>query len=510
MPARVASAEETRECERAAIESGVTSSELMKRAGHGAAALISSRYQRVATSGVIVFAGPGNNGGDGWVVAEALAKSGIPVSVAEIGAPKSEESTRARAAAVETGSVRVGAAAHGEQLVIDALLGTGSSGAPRGQVADAIRTIESMRESGATIISLDVPSGLDATTGEHSLCVRARATVSFGVLKRGHLIARDVCGELSVIDIGLPPEGTMESLPLLVDDEWAHARIPFISVSAHKGTRKRLAIVGGGKGMAGAAILAGEGALRSGIGLLRIVCAEESVVAIHAAIPPALVSTLPDSPDDISSLTSSEDCIAIGPGLGNTSATRDLIERILLGWGGPVVLDADALNVFEGDQPSLAKLLSGRNAILTPHPAEMARLMGIDTNDVVSNRFDVGADLARTTGAAVLLKGSPTVVFAPDGSRFVCASGTAALATGGSGDVLTGIAGTLLAQMSDCTSTAAEAAACAAFIHGRAAERCRFVRGITLTDVLQALPLAWNETPRRFSDGVIAELESHS
>jgi len=156
------------------------------------------------------------------------------------------------------------------------------------------------------------------------------------------------------------------------------------------------------------------------------------------------------------------------------------------------------------------KLLSGRSAILTPHPAEMARLLGVETNEVVSNRFDIGVDLARATRAAVLLKGSPTVVFAPDGSRFVCASGTAALATGGSGDVLTGIAGTLLAQLSDAGPRAAEAAACAAFIHGRAAERCRFVRGITLSDILQALPLAWNETPRRFTDGVIAELESHS
>ena len=510
MPARVASAEETRECERATIEAGVTSSQLMQRAGNGAAGLIGARYERVARSGVIVFAGPGNNGGDGWVVAESLAKHGIAASVAEIGAPKSGESIAARAAAVENGKVRVVASAHGEQLVVDALLGTGASGPPRGEIADAIRTIESMREAGATIVSLDVPSGLDASTGQHSLCVRARATVSFGVIKRGHLIARDMCGELSVIDIGLLSEGRIDSLPIFIDDEWTHSRIPPITVSAHKGTRKRLAIVGGGKGMAGAAILAGEGALRSGIGLLRIVCAEESVVAIHAAIPAALVSTLPDSPEDIAALAVSEDCIAIGPGLGNSSATRDLVERILLGSSGPVVLDADALNVFAGDQASLAKLLSGKAAILTPHPAEMARLIGVETNEVLSSRFDVGSELARTTGAAVLLKGSPTVVFAPDGSRFVCASGTAALATGGSGDVLTGIAGTLLAQMSDTTPRAAEAAACAAFIHGRAAERCRFVRGITLSDVLQALPLAWNETPRRFTDGVIAELESHS
>jgi len=204
------------------------------------------------------------------------------------------------------------------------------------------------------------------------------------------------------------------------------------------------------------------------------------------------------------------DCIAIGPGLGNSATTRDLVERILLAWSGPVVLDADALNVFSGDTASLAKLLAGRSAVLTPHPAEMGRLIGVATSEVVSNRFEIGLDLARDTGAAILLKGSPTIVFAPNGERVVSASGTAALATGGSGDVLTGIAGTLLAQMTDGNSRAAESAACAAFIHGRAAERCRFVRGITLADILQALPLAWNESPRRLGERILAELEPHS
>ena len=139
----------------------------------------------------------------------------------------------------------------------------------------------------------------------------------------------------------------------------------------------------------------------------------------------------------------------------------------------------------------------------------MGRLIGAETSEVLANRFEIGSEIARTTGAAVLLKGAPTVVFASDGRRYVTASGTAALATGGSGDVLTGITGTLLAQMSVDTGNASEAAACAAFIHGRAAERCRFVRGITLRDVLEALPLAWNEKPRHFTDGIIAELESH-
>ena len=510
MPARVASADETRACERATIQSGISATELMHRAGHGAAAVIAAHYEKAARAGTIVYAGPGNNGGDGWIVAASLAKAGVPTSVVEVGALRSEEARAAKDSALSQGNVRIVNTAHTEQLVVDALLGTGATGSPRGEIAETIRMIEGQRETGATIVSLDVPSGLDATTGEHDDCVHARATISFGVLKRGHLIARDVCGEISVIDIGLIDDQSLSGLPLLIDDEWAHSRIPEIPVSAHKGTRKRLAVVGGGKGMAGAAILAGEGALRSGIGLLRIVCAEESAVAVHAAIPAALVSAWPQSPDDLAALAQNEDCLAIGPGLGNSNATRDLVERILLSWSGPVVLDADALNVFAGDSPSLSKLLGRRPSVLTPHPAEMGRLIGVETSEVLASRFEIGSELARSSGAAVLLKGSPTIICAPDGQRYVSASGTAALATGGSGDVLTGIAATLLAQMSSGAASAGEAAACAAFIHGRAAERCRFVRGITLSDVLHALPLAWNEKPRRFADGVLAELESHS
>ena len=511
MPARIASADETRACEHATIQSGISSAELMRRAGHGAASLIAERFDKAARSGVIVYAGPGNNGGDGWVVADSLARRGIATCVVEVGSPRSAESIAAREAALAHEKVRVTSEAHGEELVIDALLGTGSSGSPRGAIAHAISTIEEMKLAGATVVSLDVPSGLDATSGDHTQCVNARATVSFGVLKRGQLIARDVCGEIIAIDIGLVADDkTMGSLPLLVDEGWVHERIPPIPVSAHKGTRKRLAVVGGGKGMAGAAVLAGEGALRSGIGLLRIVCGEESMLAVHAAIPAALVSIWPQTTDELTSLTQTADCIAIGPGLGSSATTRNLVERILLAWNGPVVLDADALNVFSGDTASLAKLLAGRSAVLTPHPAEMGRLIGVATSEVVSNRFEIGLDLARDTGAAILLKGSPTIVFAPNGERVVSASGTAALATGGSGDVLTGIAGTLLAQMTDGNSRAAESAACAAFIHGRAAERCRFVRGITLADILQALPLAWNESPRRLGERILAELEPHS
>jgi NAD(P)H-hydrate epimerase len=166
------------------------------------------------------------------------------------------------------------------------------------------------------------------------------------------------------------------------------------------------------------------------------------------------------------------------------------------------LLDADALNVFERDAKSLGALLKGRPALITPHAAEFARLAGVTVEEVLANRFDVGAELARALGATVLLKGSPTVIFTPNGERFVVPRGTAALGTGGSGDILAGIAGTLLAQTAD----AATAACCAAWVHGRAAELCAYVRGTTLEDALYALPRAWNETEPNPVPPVLAEL----
>ncbi|HEX6628843.1 MAG TPA: NAD(P)H-hydrate dehydratase, partial [Gemmatimonadaceae bacterium] len=179
----------------------------------------------------------------------------------------------------------------------------------------------------------------------------------------------------------------------------------------------------------------------------------------------------------------------LGPGLGKSTESRQLVERVLRASDLPVLLDADALNDFAGDTESLARLLLGKRALLTPHVAEFARLMETTPEQVLANRFDIGTELAQKLGAIVLLKGSPTVIFSPDGDRLTVARGSAALGTGGSGDVLTGIAGTLLAQMDDTM----DAASCAAWIHGRAAELCGYVRGTTLEDVLYALPRAWNE-----------------
>src|SRR5688500_443635 len=481
----------------------------MRRAGTAAASEIAS-FGDDARHGVAVFAGSGNNGGDGWIVAAELAKRNLPVHVHEVGAPRSEEARHAREVAITAGA-QVSADVHrAEPVIVDALLGTGASGPPRGAIAEAIRIIETRRVHGAHVVSLDTPGGVDAATGAQEGCVRAAATLTFGTMKRGQLMARDACGRIVVLDIGIEAKAIEAELPLLVDSAWAHARIPDIPVTAHKGTRRSLAIVGGDRGMAGAAILAGEGALRTGIGLLRILCHPSNTVAVHAGLPAAIVHEWSDDPAGIEAIVATSDTIAIGPGLGRSDRARDLLERVMIAWGGPVVLDADALNVFAGDVDSLAPLLRGRPAVITPHPAELARLLGVETEAVLEQRFEIGGDLAKRLGCVVLLKGTPTVISSPDGRRYVSASGSAALATGGSGDVLTGMVATLLAHMSAGddeaafgTPLAARAAACGAFIHGRAAELCQFVCGITLDDVLRAMPAAWNETPAPLPDGVL-------
>jgi hydroxyethylthiazole kinase-like uncharacterized protein yjeF len=242
--------------------------------------------------------------------------------------------------------------------------------------------------------------------------------------------------------------------------------------------------------MPGAAVLAARAAARSGAGLVRAFVAPENAGGVAAAIPFALVSAWPIEGGEMSKLISKwAAAIVIGPGLGKSDETRELVERILRDSSVPVVLDADALNVFEGDVGALETLLRGRKALLTPHVAEFSRLAGVDVRKVLDNRFDIGVELARSLGATVLLKGTPTVVFTPDGERFVIARGTAALGTGGSGDLLSGIAGTLLAQASDPHV----AGCCASWVHGRAAEFCGYIRGTTIEDVLYSLPRAWNE-----------------
>jgi NAD(P)H-hydrate epimerase len=325
-------------------------------------------------------------------------------------------------------------------------------------------------------------------------------------MKRGHLHSRDACGAIVVVDIGLGRWADLEDAsPVLVDPPWVFRRVPVIGADSHKGIRRRVVIAGGARGMAGAVTLAARAASRSGVGMVRVLVEEPSLVPVQSAAVEATAATWPASHEAIAAAVSGyAHAVLAGPGLGRSDASRQFLHDLLEVWRGPTVLDADALTLFEEDVPGLAALLAGRPALVTPHAHEFARLVGVEVADVVAGRFDIGRDLARSLGATVLLKGVPTVVTTPDGATLVSAAGTPVLAAAGSGDVLGGIAVTLLAQTGD----PAIAAAAAAWIHGRAAELVnagRPVRGVTLDDVLEGLGRAWLP-PAVSAAPVLAEL----
>ena len=477
----------------AAIAAGIPSRALMQRAGAAAAAEIALRLPQLLTHGVRVFAGPGNNGGDAWVVARALAATGIAVTVVEPLPARTPDAVAERELALPfvtvERSLNNGSPA---TVIVDGLLGTGSSGAPRGAIADAVAAIESSRRQGAYVVALDLPTGVDATTGDATGAITADLTLTFGTVKRGHLVARQACGAIVALDIGLGAHAVRDDgAPPVVDDRWVASRLPPISADAHKGTRKKLAIVGGAVGMAGAAVLAARASIRSGIGMVRLLVAPESLAVVQGAEPLALAGSWPTSDASLErEIVSWADGVVIGPGLGRGTESRSLVDRVLAAWNGPVLLDADALNVFDGDVAALSRASRGRSMLLTPHAVEFARLAKTDVTSVLNCRYDVGRTLAHDTGATVLLKGLPTVVTAPNGSSLVSAAGTPILAAAGSGDVLSGIAGTLLAQIGN----ALIAGAAAAWIHGRSAElvgHSTHVRGRTLDDVIATIASAW-------------------
>ncbi|CAN5762353.1 NAD(P)H-hydrate dehydratase [soil metagenome] len=506
----VADASAAAAADASAIGAGTPSRALMQRAGSAAAAEIALRCAEHLAGGVVVVTGPGNNGGDGWVIARALHAVGIGVRVVECVAARSPDAIAERTLAVSEGvgvSTDVASmGAGGERIVVDALLGTGfTAGAPlRGSVAAAVEALRALASEGRVLVGIDLPSGLDASSGVSEGAAPCDFTITFGSIKRGHLVARDLCGAIAVVDIGLGVHAMSPVQPVLATAAWFRAMLPRIPASAHKGTRGKVAIIGGGPGMAGAAILAARAAVRSGAGMVKCAVAPESLLALQEAEPAALSMSWPTSDAQFDDgIAGWADAILVGPGLGSHD-TRTMVERVLRRFAGPVVLDADALNDFADDIDALLPLVGSRAALLTPHPAEFARLLGETTQRVLDDRFEMPAVAALRSGATVLLKGVPTVITSQRGSTIVVAEGTPVLGTGGSGDVLGGMAVTLLAQTGD----ALLAGALAAFAHGRAAAAvsARQVRGYALDDVLGALPSVWSLSAAAPRPPILCEL----
>jgi NAD(P)H-hydrate epimerase len=487
---RVLGAVEAREADARAIAAGTPGIVLMERASEAVARECARAVAVRPLRGerVVVLCGTGNNGGDGFGAARLLRRSPLvgEVAVLLLGGRGRVEGDAARMLArleAEGGAVvEVNAKAgleplRGATLVVDALFGTGLS---RPLDPDSLHGLAVRLASArhAFVVAVDVPSGLDSGSFRSDVAhVRADLTVTFGFPKLVHLLAPAAgsCGRVVVADIGLGAGPVGEGLPEAVTAFDVAPAFPRRLPAAHKGSFGTLGVVGGARGMAGAAALAARAAFRTGAGKVVVVAEEASRGAIHALVAEATTAGgLP-----VPGLSA----LAAGPGLGTSPASRALLDAVL-GAGLPAVLDADALNLLSGRPETLL----GRDlpTVLTPHPGEASRLLGLPTATVVEDAEGAARLLAERSGATVVLKGFRSVVAAPGGRTARVLAGNPGMATGGSGDVLTGVVGALLAR----GLSGWDAASAGAFLHGLAGDLAAERLGedaLTASDVAEAV-----------------------
>ncbi|RMG43628.1 MAG: NAD(P)H-hydrate dehydratase [Acidobacteria bacterium] len=487
----VLDAERMRAADRHAIDGmKIPSLVLMENAGRLTAETILEEMGPPPSGRAAIFCGPGNNGGDGFVVARHLAAAGVEVTAVLLGRAlddlrgdaatmaaawtglggrvieiRSEEQWRERAPELGRGD-----------LAVDAIFGTGLTRPLRGVPRLAA---EAINASDAAVVAVDIPSGLDASSPAlPGPAVAADLTVTFARPKVAHLLppAEGHCGNLVVVDIGIPDAAIAATAPDLhvLTDEEAGRLWPPRPPDSHKGTYGHVLVVGGGVGKSGAAALAGLGALRAGAGLVTVAVPRPVRPEVASVAPELMTEPLPadqkgrfaaSAARAALALAATRTVAAVGPGLGTAGDTPAAVRRFVREAPVPLVIDADGLNAFAGVRlSSLARRRAP--AVLTPHPGEAARLLGTGTAEIQGDRLAAARRLAKEADAVCLLKGHRTVVAAPDGRAFVNVTGNPGLATGGAGDVLTGIVAGLLAQGLDPL----EAAALAAHLHGAAAD----------------------------------------
>lgn len=503
---RLVTTAQMRAIEQAADAHGVPVPVLMENAG---AALARAALALAAPGGrFVVLCGAGNNGGDGLVAARLLATQGRMVLCAVLGDRAKLGAEPARnLKALEASDVKVASepgAFHARpgDVVIDAIFGTGLSRAPDGLFAEGIGRIAVWKQRGAKVIAADLVSGLSADSGvPFHPCVEADVTVAFGHLKLGQALepGASMGGRVELANIGIPSaaELSLQSGPQawLLEEEDARGLLKPRRADTHKGTYGHLLVIAGSAGKSGAAALAATGALRSGAGLVTVATRGGVLTEVQAHAPEVMGVALPGSGalglgdlEPLLAAAKGKQALVIGPGLGRGDGTSGLLRALLEKFEGPVVLDADALNALA---PDLNQLKAPKaQLVLTPHPGEMSTLTGKAAADLKRDRVELARGLAARVNGVLVLKGARTVISAPDGELFVNPTGNAGMATAGSGDVLSGVLGALLAQ----GLSTVDAAICGVYAHGLAGDlqaKKTGQLGLVASDLLRGLCDVW-------------------
>ena len=508
---KIATVSQMRAMDRQAIEKfAIPETLLMENAGGAAYRVLRDRFA-VAGRRVLICCGSGNNGGDGLAIARILANRGAHATAylfakkQDLTGDAATNLAIALACGVEVVEIpddeaftKFETAMAGHELYVDALLGTGLNSPVRGRYGAAI---ELLNESGRPVLAVDIPSGLSADTGQPlGLAVMADWTATFGLLKQGlALDAGEYVGELTLVDISIPPT-VVESLGAMtygISFGLAAAMLNARPLHAHKGSFGHLLVVGGSLGKSGAPCLAGMGGLRAGAGLVTVGLPQGLNLVAEQKLTAAMSQPLPETSEGSLSMAAlpvllemmeARDALVLGPGLSQHSESAELARELAAKIKKPLLIDADGLNALAAKFGDI-RFASG-DVVLTPHPGEAARLLDCTSAEVQADRLAAARQIAHASGAVVALKGARTAIALPTGQAWINPTGNTLLASGGSGDVLSGLIGGLMAQGCDALG-----AACAGvFVHGLAADLAAEefgLRGLAAEELAEYLPRAF-------------------